>query len=254
MAEKLGLNAHVRSLGHRMVNLALQGRKSRDNLSKIVFTQPNRPALQNIKWFGFTVARLGDWDGPVFMLCRTGLTVELGYEIFCDRDDVTEIWDGIMGVGAPDGLVSMGGAALDMVRIGAGLMCAGAKFGPDVDAFDSGLGFAIDFKKPTFIGRDALERNKNAVRRRLVGLNFPGRDSPAHGDPVYVGRDQVGVITSATYSLCLGCAIAMARIAIEDAEEGCALEAGRLGGHMKRLPCTVCALPFLDPKREKARA
>jgi aminomethyltransferase len=46
----------------------------------------------------------------------------------------------------------------------------------------------------------------------------------------------------------------MARIAIEVSENDQALEVGRLDGHMKRLSCTVSTLPFLDPKREKARA
>lgn len=254
VADKLGLNVHVRSLGHRMVNLALQGPKSRDILSKIVFTLPGRPALENIKWFGFTVARLHDRDGPVFMLCRTGFTGELGYEIFCDRDDAMEIWDGIMAAGEPDGLVPMGGNALDMLRLEAGLMIAGAEFGPDVDAMESGLGFAVDFKKEDFIGRAALERNNAAKRRCLVGLTFAGKETPAHGDAIFVGREQVGVITSANYSPQLGHAIAMARVAIENSEEGAMLEVGQLDGHMKRLPSTVCALPFLDPKREKARA
>lgn len=253
-AKKQGLNVHIRSLGHQMVNLALQGPKSRDILSKIVFTQPGLPALENIKWFGFTIARLHDRNGPVFMLCRTGFTGELGYEIFCDRNDATTIWDGVMEVGMPDGLVPMGGAALDMVRIEAGLMIAGAEFGPDIDAMESGLGFAVDFKKDCFIGRNSLERNKSAVRRQLVGLAFYGKETPERGDPVFVGREQVGVITSATYSPQLGHAIAMARIAIENSEDGQMLETGRLDGHMKRLPCNVCALPFLDPKREKARA
>jgi aminomethyltransferase len=253
-AERLGLKVHVRSLGHRMVNLALQGPMSRDILSKIVFTQPGRPALENIKWFGFTVARLHDRDGPLFMLCRTGFTGELGYEVFCDRDDATAIWDGIMDAGKPEGLVPMGGAALDMVRIEAGLMIAGAEFGPDVDAMESGLGFAVDFKKETFIGRDALERNAGAVRRKLVGLKFFDKEAPSHGDPVFVGREQVGVVTSATHSPHFGHAIAMARVAIEVSENDQALEVGRLDGHMKRLSCTVSTLPFLDPKREKARA
>ena len=253
-AEKLGLDVWIRSLGHRMVNLALQGPASRDILREVVFTQPSRPALDNLKWFGFTVARLRDRDGPMFMLCRSGFTGELGYELFCDRDDATEIWDGLMDAGVPAGLVPMGGTALDSLRIEAGLMSAGAEFGPDVDAMESGLGFAVDFKKDTFIGRTALERNAVAPRRKLVGLTFAGSEVPAHGDGVFDGREQVGVVTSACNSHQLGHAIAMARIAIEDAIDGRALEVGRLDGHMKRLPCKVGPLPFLDPKREKARA
>lgn len=253
-AEMLGLNVKVLSLGHKMPNLALQGPKSRDILREVIFTQPHRPGLENLKWFGFTIARLRDRDGPVFMLCRSGFTGELGYEIFCDKNDALEIWDSLMEVGEKHGLVPMGGHALDMLRIEAGLMISGAEFGGDSDAIESGLGFAVDLKKEDFIGRAALERNKEAQRRQLVGLNFNTNEAPHHGDGVFVGREQVGVITSACTSPELGHAIAMARVAIENSEFGTELEVGKLDGHMKRLPCLVTGLPFIDPKREKARA
>ena len=93
-----------------------------------------------------------------------------------------------------------------------------------------------------------------AARRKLVGLHFSGNEAPAHGDGIYVGREQVGVITSACASPHFGHAIAMARVAIENAERGTELEVGKLDGHMKRLPAVVVDLPFLDPKREKPRA
>ena len=237
-----------------MPNLAIQGPKSREILSESVFTQPHRPALENLKWFGFTVARLRDRDGPVFQLCRTGFTGELGYEIFCDENDALEIWDGLLEVGAKHGLKPMGGQALEMLRIEAGLMMAGNEFGPDTDALESGLGFAVDFKKDSFVGRAALERNASAPRRKLVGLKCSGAEHPVHGDGVFVGREQVGVVTSGTFSPQLGHAIAMARIAVENADEGGELEVGKLDGHMKRLPCVVTSIPFIDPKRQKARA
>ena len=253
-AELLGLRAKVREHGHNMANLALQGPASRDILAKLVFTQPNRPALENIKWFGFTIARLNDRNGPVFMLCRTGFTGELGYEIFCDRSDAVEIWDALMEAGQEFGLVPMGSGALNILRIEAGLMIAGAEFGPDADAMESGLGFAVDFKKEHFIGLQALERNSAATRKKLVGLLFNGNEAPVHGDAVFCGREKVGVVTSATYSPQLGHAIAMARIAVEDSEISNKLEVGKLDGRMKRLPCTVTSLPFIDPNREKPRA
>jgi aminomethyltransferase len=253
-AAALGLHARILSPGTRMVNLALQGPKSRDILRQIVFTQPTRPSLDNLKWFGFTIARLHDRDGPMFMLCRSGFTGELGYELFCDRDDATQIWDGLMEAGEPHGLTPMGGDALNMLRIEAGLMIAGAEFGPDSDAMESGLSFAVDFKKADFLGRAALERNASAPRRKLVGLHLSGNEAPNHGDGLFIGREQVGVITSGCVSPHFGHAIAMARVAIENSDIGTQLEVGKLDSHMKRLPARVVALPFLDPKREKARA
>jgi aminomethyltransferase len=242
------------TLGHKMPNLALQGPKSRDILRKLVFTQPSRPALDNLKWFGFTIARLHDRDGPMFMLCRTGFTGELGFEIFCDQADAAEIWEGLMTAGEEFGLVPMGSEALGILRIEAGLMIAGAEFGPDSDAIESGLGFAVDLNKPDFIGQAALKRNSSAPRRKLVGLSFAGSQCPKHGDAVFTGREQVGVVTSACFSPQSGHAIAMARLAIENSETGIELEVGKLDGHMKRLPCKVTPLPFIDPGREKPRA
>ena len=131
-------------------------------------------------------------------------------------------------------------------------MAAGAEFGPDIDAYESGLGFAVDLKKPDFIGREALARNRESPRRTLVGLRFNGNEVPVHGDGVYVDRRQVGVVTSATRSPVLGCAIAMARVSAEWSESD-QLEVGKLDGHMKRLTATVCAVPFVDPKRERPR-
>ncbi|MEM9330036.1 MAG: DUF1989 domain-containing protein [Pseudomonadota bacterium] len=253
-AEKLDLKAKILAHGHKTANLALQGPKSREILKEIVFTQPTRPSLENLKWFGFTVARLKDRDGPMFMLCRTGFTGELGYEIFCDEQDAVEIWDGVVAAGDKHGLKPMGSHALDMLRIEAGLMIAGAEFGPDADALESGLAFAVDLKKEDFIGKDALLRNSGAIRRKLVGLAFKGSEPPHHGDAVFLGREQVGVVTSGCFSPQLGHAIAMARIAIENAETGAELEVGKLDGHMKRLPCLVTNIPFIDAKREKPRA
>ncbi|MCY4540996.1 MAG: DUF1989 domain-containing protein [Rhodobacteraceae bacterium] len=253
-AEQLGLNARILSIGDSMPNLALQGPRSRDILRAVAFIQPHCPALENLRWFGFTVARLKNRDGPMFMLSRTGFTGELGYEIFCGRRDACEIWDGIMEAGQGHGLVPMGGEALNLLRIEAGFMLAGAEFCPDSDALESGLGFVVDFRKPDFVGRRALARNASAPRRKLVGLRFGGNEAPVHGDCVFVGRERVGVVTSACSSPQLGHAIAMARVAVENAEKGSRLEVGKLDGHMKRLPAIIVDLPFMDPMREKVRA
>ncbi len=43
----------------------------------------------------------------------------------------------------------------------------------------------------------------------------------------------------------------MARIAVEDGQDGAELEMGKPDAHMKRLPARSVALPFLDPDRER---
>lgn len=254
IAEQRGLKVWIKALWSAMPNLAIQGPKSRDLLAKLVFVQPTQPLLENVKWFGFTIARLYDRNGPLFMLTRSGFTGELGYEIFCDKAAALPIWDALMKEGEEFGITPMGGEALEIKRIEAGLMVAGHEFTPHVDAFEAGLGFAVDMKKNDFIGKAALERNAVSQRRKLVGLHLEGSDVPHHGAPIFMGRNQIGAITSAVRSPELEKVIALALISTEYSSEGTALEIGCLDGHMKRQSATVCSFPFVDPKRERARS
>jgi len=254
LADAEGLDARIHDMNAALVNLALQGPKSRDVLRKIVFTQPHVPGLEHIKWFGATVARLNDRDGAPFMMTRTGYTGELGYEVFCTPSDAVTIWDALMEAGEEFGIAPMGSEALEIIRIEAGLPAAGAEFAPGSDAYEAGLGFAVSLKKSDFVGKAALERNSQSQRKLLKGLSFDTQDLPAHGAPVYAGERQIGQITSATRSPQRESTIAMARLAIEYADPGTQLEVGQMGGRLKRLPCTVSDIPFYDPKRERARA
>ena len=254
IAEANGLNVWIKSLFGTMPNLAIQGPKSRELMQRIAFTMPTQTDVAQLRWFGSTIARLHDREGAPFQLTRTGYTGELGYEIFCHEQSAVAVWDAVMDAGAELGIKPMGLDALNTIRIEAGLMAGGAEFTPDVDAYEAGLGFAVDLKKPDFIGKSALERNAQNQRRVLKGLRFQGLEAPVHGDPVMVGRRQVGVITSATVSPELNCAIAMARLAVEHAENGKQIETGKLDGHSKRLLAEICDIPFVDPSRSRARA
>jgi aminomethyltransferase len=254
VATQLDLTVWIRAQHQNMPNLAIQGPRSRELMQSIAFIQPTQPALENVKWFGFTQARIKHREGAPFMLTRTGYTGELGFEIFCHRKDALEIWDAVIEAGKPLGLKPMGGEALGMIRVEAGLAAHGAEFGRDIDAFEAGLGFAVDLAKADYIGKKALGRIKQSPRRLLTGLKFSSNDPPAHGDQVFAGRQCIGTITSAARSPDLGCAIALARVALEYVTAGIALEVGRLDGQMKRLPCTTTPFPFIDPQRTRARS
>ncbi len=253
LANARGLQVRVHAMRGAMPNLAIQGPKSRELLRKIAFTQPHVPRLDDLKWFGVTIARLNDREGVPFMLSRSGYTGELGYEIFCSKSDAIAIWDSVMTAGEEFGIKPMGSAALDIIRIEAGLAAANAEFAPGVDALEAGLGFAVDLTKSEFTGKAALERNAHDPRRALKGLLIGCDDVPAQGAHVYAGERPVGIVTSATRSPMLERAIAMVRLSIEHAKNGTELEIGQLDGRMKRLRAIVTDIPFIDPQRKRAR-
>ena len=235
---------------------AVQGPNSRAILETMIWTAPTQPAITELGWFRFAIARLGTPSGPPLVVSRTGYTGELGYEIFCHPKDAVAVYDAVWQHGAAFGLKPMGMAALDMVRIEAGLILSGNDFSDQTDPFEAGIGFTVPLKsKPDdFIGRDALIRRKDHPSRRFVGLEIDANVDVGHGDPLFIGRAQVGVVCSATRSPVLGKSIAMARLDIAHADLGTALEVGKLDGHQKRLPCVVTPLSPYDPKKTKPQS
>ncbi|MBX3581711.1 MAG: aminomethyltransferase family protein [Rhizobiaceae bacterium] len=255
-AEKLGLKVMVRSSTDQMHNIAVQGPKSRDILKEIIWTSPKQPSMDELEWFRFAVARIGDAQGVPVVVSRTGYTGELGYEIFCHPRDAETVFDAVWEAGQPHGLKPMGMAALDMVRIEAGLAFAGHEFTDDTDPFEAGVGFTVPLKsKPDdFIGRDALIRRKEHPARKLVGLEIDGNVNVGHGDCVHVGRPQIGVVTSSMRSPVLGKNIALARVDVAHSEPGTKVEIGKLDGHQKRLPATIVTFPHFDPQKTRPRS
>ncbi|MFD1156876.1 aminomethyltransferase family protein, partial [Roseovarius aestuarii] len=254
-ARKLGLNAWVRSSTDQLHNIAIQGPLSRDILKEVFYTAPTVPTIEELGMFRFAVARLGDVQGKAVVLGRAGYSGELGYEVFCHPRDAVEVFDAIWKVGEPMGLTPFGLAALDMVRIEAGLIFAGSEFDDQTDPWEAGIGFTVPLKskEDDFIGRAALEERKAHPHRQLVGLELVGGIVASPGDCVRIGKAQVGEVTSAMKSPILGKNIALARVSVSHAELGTELEIGQLDGLQKRLKARVVRYPHFDPTKERVK-
>jgi len=255
LADRHELKVWVKPSTDQLHNLAVQGPESREILKKIVWTAPTQPSLEELRWFRFTVGRIGTYDGIPIVVSRTGYTGELGYEVWCHPGDGPAVWDAIWEAGQEHGLTPLGLEALDMLRIESGLIFAGCEFDDQVDPFEAGIGFAVDLgAEEDFVGREALEDRKAHPQRVLVGLELDGNETAGHGDPVYVGRRKVGVVTSGTRSPILKKNIALARVAVQYADLGTAVEVGKLDGLQKRIPAAVVRFPFYDPEKTRPRS
>lgn len=255
-AQALGLNVMIRSSTDQLHNLAVQGPKSRDVMNAAIWAAPHQTAIPELGWFRWTVGRMGGPEGAPVVVSRTGYTGELGYEIFCHPKDGAEVFAAVAKAGKPFGIKPMGLAALDLLRIEAGLIFADYEFTDQTDPFEAGIGFTVPLKtKPDdFIGREALIRRKENPRWKLVGLDIDSRIPAHHGDCLHIGRAQVGEITSAMWSPLLDKQIALARVDVTHATEGTEIEVGKLDGQQKRLPARITAFPHYDPKKERPRS
>jgi aminomethyltransferase len=253
-AAKSNYNINLKTATSELHNVAVQGPRSREILQQIVETPPGRPTIPEVGVFRFTIGRIGGVAGIPVLVSRTGYTGELGYEVFCHPKNAPAVWDAIMEAGKPLGLQPFGFDALDMVRIEAGLVFGGHDFDSTTDPFEAGIGFTVPQKKEEdYIGRAAVEKRRANPLRKLVGLEITGNEKPSHGDPVFVGRAQVGIVTSAMRSPLLKKTLAFARVDVTHSDLETALEVGRLDGIQKRLSAKIVPFPFYDPKKERVR-
>ena len=256
LASKLNLSVWIKTSTDQLHNISVQGPNSRKLLSKIIWTPPDSPNVNDLNWFNFSISRIGDHKGSPLMVSRTGYTGELGYELYCHPKDATTIWDSVWEAGQEFNIAPMGFEALDMLRIEAGLVLGGNEFSDETDPFEAGIGFTVPLKSKdqNFIGKEALVERKAHPHRKLVGLEIEGNEKASHGDCVHSGRGQVGIVTSGTLSPILNKNIALCRVDINSAELGTDLEIGKLDGHQKRLPAKVVKFPFYDPEKTRVRS
>ena len=255
IASEKNFNVWIKSSTDQLHNVAVQGPNSRKTLAKIIWTPNTQTPLLELKWFNFTIGRIGGENGIPVVVSRTGYSGELGYEVFAHPKDCTKVWDMIMEAGNEFGIAPLGLNALDMLRIEAGLVFANYEFCDQTDPFEAGIGFTvpIDTKDEDFSGKKALIARNNSPQRTLVGLELSGNEVAEHGNGVYVGKQQVGIITSATRSPILKKNIALCRISVDSADIGKVVEVGKLDGHHKRIVAKVVTFPFYDPEKTRVR-
>jgi len=135
-----------------------------------------------------------------------------GYELYVTTDQCVTLYDALWSGGDAFGLKDAGYYTIDALRIEAGRRAWGAELSPDETPWEAGLGYAVKMDKPVaFVGREALRAQLAAgLRKRLVTFTF---DDPAvfpwGGEPILMDGNNVGELTSTSYSRRFGRAIAL---------------------------------------------
>jgi len=151
-----------------VADIALQGPRSREILDRILDRNARLAvaALERTEFCELTA------EGHQLIVARTGYTGEpLGYEIYVGGPSTQWLWDRLLEVGGPLGLLPCGLAARDSTRTEAGFPLYGHEFaGPHgINAFEAEYGAYVKLHKPFFIGRGASvsayrERSRSIVR------------------------------------------------------------------------------------------
>ena len=152
---------------------------------------------------------------------------ELGWEIYCPTEYGLGLWRTLWEAGEAHGIVAGGYRAIDSMRLEKGYRVWGADITPDETPYEGGVGFCVKLDKDGgFIGREALVEAKEAgPRTRLCCLTLADPRSVALGnEPVRIGGEIVGRVTTGGYGYTVERSIAYAYLPPERAEVGTAVE------------------------------
>lgn len=194
------LNLRDPKMGKEMrVDIALQGPRSREILSKIGLSAEDVYTLNKLKR-----TQLGHvtWDGIDLIISRTGYTGEkVAYEIFIHPDKASKLWNKLLEVGEPLGMKLCGLGARDSLRTEAGLPLYGHEMGGELNlgVGEAAFGSFVKTYKPWFIGRSAYLSNEAERKSQVVRFRFVNkRVRMAHsGDVVLNERGKIiGQVTS----------------------------------------------------------
>jgi dimethylglycine oxidase len=182
---------------------------------------------------------------------RLSYVGELGWELYTTADMGLKLWDTLWQAGQGLGLVAAGRGAFNNLRLEKGYRSFGADMTFEHDPYEAGVGFAVRLDKGDFLGRDAVIRRSESVRRQLTCLTIDDASAVVLGkEPVFAGQECVGYVTSAGYGYRIGKGIAYAWLPSEVAEPG---QQVQIGYFEHRIPAIVTPEPLFDPGMDRMR-
>jgi glycine cleavage system aminomethyltransferase T/glycine/D-amino acid oxidase-like deaminating enzyme len=247
-----GHHAFVTDVTSAYGQLNIQGPRSRELLQSLTTADLSNEA------FPFRAARWIDIGYARALCIRITYLGELGYELYIPSEQATHVYDQIVKAGVDYGLKHAGLKALASLRMEKGYR----DYGHDIDntdnAFETGLGFAVDLKKDDFIGKEAAVKQKaSPLTRRLVQVLCKNPEALMyHAEIVLRNGKPVGYVRAASYGHTLGGAVGLAMI-----EAGEPIDAKYLSDatweleiNGKKYPAMASLKPLYDPEMKKIKS
>ena len=233
LQEQAPPGVQVKNLHNDFAVLAIQGPLAPQVLAQL-------GVVTDIDYMAFTHVTI---SGADVIVCRTGYTGEQGFELLPRVEDASRVWDAITDVITTMGGLVCGLGARDTLRTEMGYPLHGHELGLQITPVEASAGWAIGWKKASFIGSEILkdQREKGASRKSFA-LKSLDRGIPRAGMVVKdINGSTVGEITSGTFSPTLKVGIGLALLK-SDIEIGQKLIIDVRGRDSQ---CEVVKLPFV---------
>jgi len=204
----------ISDITSRSTMIAVQGPEAKETLEGAISVD-----LYDLKRFRYNSF---DLSGHQCQISRTGYTGEDGFEIVIHDSGIdspslaNEIWGKLVARSTPCGL-----GARDSLRIEAGYPLYGQDISKDTTPFEADLSWVVAMEKKDFVGRSALEKLRNKSQRRIRRGLVLAEKIPRPGFDVFnKGGEQVGRVTSGTFSPILKRGIALCYISTDFSQPG----------------------------------
>jgi aminomethyltransferase len=185
------LNVEIKNISEETGKLDLQGPLSEKIMKKLVNADfPERFHFTELNIYGIKT-----------LVSRTGYSGEDGFELYFPIKEAEKMWNTLLEKGKEYGLKPIGLGARDTLRIEACYPLYGHELNESITPVESGLGWAVKTEKKEFIGKKVLEKQKKeGTERKLEPFEMIGNGIPRAGYKIFAEGNEIGYVTSGTYS------------------------------------------------------
>ncbi len=207
-------NVELKNISNDIAKIDLQGPKSQFTVQKLTNFD-----LSKIKRFRCEKINIDGIDEEI-LISRTGYTGEDGFETYFNPKYASLIWNKILEAGKEFSIKPCGLGARDTLRIESCYSLYGHEINENLTPIEAGLGFVVKFNKD-FIGKNILEKQKNSgTEKKLICFEMVDKAIPREKYPIITNNEEVGFVTSGTFSPLLKKGIGMGYIKSELSDIG----------------------------------
>ena len=149
-------------------------------------------------------------NGDNFLIARTGYTGEDGFELFIPNEVLSDLYSVILN--QLKNIQPCGLGSRDTLRLEKGFPLHGNELSEQLNPIEANLGKFIDFSKKDFIGKKSLELISQNPDLTLIGFKMCDKGIPRAGYKIFSEDNEIGYVTSGTFSPSLNEGIGLAVI------------------------------------------
>ncbi|MBI2803023.1 MAG: (2Fe-2S)-binding protein [Gammaproteobacteria bacterium] len=191
-------------------------------------------------------------SGLQVRMMRVGFVGEVGYEIHLAYSEARQLWRDLVRLGQSDDLMPFGVETQRLLRLEKGHLIVGQDTDGVMHPFETPLTALVNFKKPQFLGKAALETLREHAERVLIGFESTHVDLAAPIEECHLiidDRAVQGRVTSVGYSPGLNKTIGLAVLDRDSVARAKAFRIRLTNGAYA--DAHLVNTPFYDPKNAR---